>query len=160
MSSSRYVVVSRIIMYSAGRRACPLSSVVAGRRPLVNRTWPGSQWDRNPVYNSETEVLRSADASLCNLYPGIRSAHFCGINGCIASNMLSHAEGGSTGRAELAVFLSTSGKRSSSSHQTWRLYPPKSSSPPSPERLTVTFWRARRATRYVGICDESANGSS
>ena len=40
------------------------------------------------------------------------------------------------------------------------MYPPNSSSPPSPERLTVTSVRASRATRYVGSADASANGSS
>ncbi len=42
----------------------------------------------------------------------------------------------------------------------YRWYPAKSSSPPSPERLTVTLCRASRETRKVGICDESAKGSS
>ena len=36
-------------------------------------------------------------------------------------------------------------------NQKYLLYPPKSSSPPSPERLTVTYVRVSFETRYVGI---------
>src|ERR1700730_13610130 len=42
----------------------------------------------------------------------------------------------------------------------YRLYPPKSSSPPSPDKDTVTLSRANLQIRYVGIWDESENGSS
>lgn len=42
----------------------------------------------------------------------------------------------------------------------YRLYPPNSSSPASPDKATVTCSRAARQTRCVGIWDESANGSS
>ena len=39
------------------------------------------------------------------------------------------------------------------------LYPQNNSSPPSPERLTVTWRLAREETKNVGIWDASAKGS-
>ena len=39
-------------------------------------------------------------------------------------------------------------------------YPPKNSSPPSPERATVTYFLANLHKKYVGILLLSANGSS
>ena len=39
------------------------------------------------------------------------------------------------------------------------LYPPNSSSPPSPDKATETSDLASLETKRVGICDESANGS-
>jgi hypothetical protein len=42
----------------------------------------------------------------------------------------------------------------------YRVYPPNNSSPPSPDNATVTCRRASWATRCVGICEESAKGSS
>ena len=50
--------------------------------------------------------------------------------------------------------------RQTRSSQVWRLYPAKSSSPPSPESATVTARRATAATRWVGNWELSENGSS
>src|SRR5262249_48114624 len=51
-------------------------------------------------------------------------------------------------------------QRQSAGPATWRLYPPKTSSPPSPDRHTVTCRRAADDTRCVGSADGSGNGSS
>ena len=49
-------------------------------------------------------------------------------------------------------------RRQMRSSQAWRLYPANSSSPPSPDRATVTSVRASLLTRCMGIAGDVAEG--
>ena len=51
------------------------------------------------------------------------------------------------------------GRQTFSVHR-YRSYPVNNSSPPSPDRATVTRFRVNAETIWVGICEGSANGSS
>src|SRR5579863_7606533 len=100
-------------------------------------TSPGStQCEACLIYNASRSFTGSMSAILCNLSPGFRCLALPGRNGAHLLQNLSHDSGGTTRIAPASADLADDGSQPTASQirllQTWRLYPPKSSSPPSP----------------------------
>src|SRR5438046_1808855 len=104
---------------------------------------------------AEGPCKAKTSASLCNLYPGMCCCIPRGSMKDVVCQSRSHKLGENALIRPEIVFRSGWGNHPTYFHMRfthkWRLYPPKSSSPPSPESPTVTFCRAKCETMNVGI---------
>ena len=125
------------------RRAVDLHEDVAGRGSRRRRTRGAVHLRARPPA-AGTARRRAAAVGGCAARPTARA------RSCSARRSPSRRAGPTSRRAP----------RRPSSSGVYQSYPPKISSPPSPESTTFTCRRAYSATRNVGMFDESPNGSS
>src|SRR5580700_3625743 len=120
---------------------------VAGSDEFVSRTTPseGCQCVAIFLYMSPGSSEGNNRASWCSLYPGVRWRRRAGRIEDKEPNTLSHWRGSRPVRAAAVRRRKGRGVWRSEFHKrpphVYRLYPPKTSSPPSPDRLTVTCCR-------------------